>query len=103
MSGDREKAKFLQKSLGYAVSGDTRHECLFFLYGETSRNGKGTLMESVLKVMGDYGKAVRPETIAQKRFTNSQAPSEDIAGSGYPPGQYLRADEDLLNAAQVKP
>jgi len=29
--------------------------------------------------MGDYGKAVRPETIAQKRFTNSQAPSEDIA------------------------
>jgi len=33
MSGDREKAKFLQKSLGYAVSGDTRHECLFFLYG----------------------------------------------------------------------
>jgi len=65
MSGDREKAKFLQKSLGYAVSGDTRHECLFFLYGETSRNGKGTLMESVLKVMGDYGKAVRPETIAQ--------------------------------------
>ena len=79
MSGDREKAKFLQKSLGYAVSGDTRHECLFFLYGETSRNGKGTLMESVLKVLGDYGRAVRPETIAQKRFTNSQAPSEDIA------------------------
>jgi putative DNA primase/helicase len=67
MSGDREKAKFLQKSLGYAVSGDTRHECLFFLYGETSRNGKGTLMESVLKVMGDYGKAVRPETISNTK------------------------------------
>lgn len=104
MSGDREKAKFLQKSLGYAVSGDTRHECLFFLYGETSRNGKGTLMESVLKVMGDYGKAVRPETIAQKRFTNSQAPSEDIArlvgirlANISEPGRGL-----LLNAAQVK-
>ena len=104
MSGDREKAKFLQKSLGYAVSGDTRHECLFFLYGETSRNGKGTLMESVLKVMGDYGKAVRPETIAQKRFTNSQAPSEDIArlvrirlAKISEPGRGL-----LLNAAQVK-
>lgn len=104
MSGDQEKAKFLQKSLGYAVTGDTRHECLFFLYGETSRNGKGTLMESVLKVLGDYGKAVRPETIAQKRFSNSQAPSEDIArlvgirlANISEPGRGL-----LLNAAQVK-
>mgnify|MGYP000952643638 FL=1 len=104
MSGDLDKAKFLQKSLGYAVTGDTRHECLFFLYGETSRNGKGTLMESVLKVLGDYGRAVRPETIAQKRFTNSQAPSEDIArlvgirlANISEPGRGL-----LLNAAQVK-
>lgn len=104
MSGDLDKEKFLQKSLGYAVTGDTRHECLFFLYGETSRNGKGTLMESVLKVLGDYGRAVRPETIAQKRFTNSQAPSEDIArlvgirlANISEPGRGL-----LLNAAQVK-
>lgn len=104
MSGDLDKAKFLQKSLGYAVTGDTRHECLFFLYGETSRNGKGTLMESVLKVLGDYGRAVRPETVAQKRSTNSQAPSEDIArlvgirlANISEPGRGL-----LLNTAQVK-
>ena len=53
-SGDKEKAQFLQKALGYGVSGDTRYECMFFLYGETTRNGKGTLMESVLSVMGDF-------------------------------------------------
>ena len=79
MSGDAEKAKFLQKALGYSVSGDTRFECMFFLYGETTRNGKGTLMESILRVMGDYGRAVRPETIALKHNVNSQNPSEDIA------------------------
>lgn len=50
---------------------------MFILYGETTRNGKGTLMESVLKVMGDYGITVRSETIAQKRQNNSHAPSED--------------------------
>ena len=49
------------------------------LYGETTRNGKGTLMESVLRVMGDYGITVRPETIAQKRNANSHSPSEDVA------------------------
>lgn len=31
-------------------------ECLFILYGATSRNGKGTTMETFLRIMGDYGK-----------------------------------------------
>lgn len=79
MSADREKGLFLQKVLGYGITGDTQYECMFFLYGETTRNGKGTLMESVLKVLGDYGRTVRSETIAQKHSVNSQAPSEDIA------------------------
>ncbi|SJZ82895.1 DNA primase family protein, partial [Garciella nitratireducens] len=55
MSGDEEKAKFLQKAFGYSISGDTRYECLFVLYGATTRNGKGTLCESILKVLGSYG------------------------------------------------
>lgn len=103
MSGDRDKSVFLQKALGYATTGDTRYECMFILYGASTRNGKGTLMESVLKVMGDYGKAVRPETIAHKN-TNSQNPSEDIArlagvrlANISEPGRGL-----MLNAAQVK-
>ena len=29
--------------------------------------------------MGNYGRAVRPETIARKQNVNSQNPSEDIA------------------------
>ena len=103
-SHDAEKALFLQKALGYGISGDTRYECLFFLYGELTRNGKGTLMESCLSVLGDYGRAVRPETIAQKNNTNSQAPSEDIARlAGI---RFANISEPsrglLLNAAQVK-
>ena len=79
MSGDKEKARFMQKSLGYGLTGDTRYECMFFYYGATTRNGKGTLMESTLHVMGDYGLTVRPETIAAKPSVNSQNPTEDIA------------------------
>lgn len=104
MSGDTEKAKFLQKILGYAISGDTRYECMFFLYGATTRNGKGTLMESILKIMGDYGRAVRPETIAQKQNVNSQNPSEDIARlAGIRFANISEPSKGLvLNAAQVK-
>lgn len=104
MSGDMDKARFLQKALGYSVSGDTRFECMFFLYGETTRNGKGTLMESILRVMGDYGRAVRPETIALKHSVNSQNPSEDIARlAGIRLANISEPSRGLLlNAAQVK-
>ena len=104
MSGDQEKAEFLQMSLGYALSGDSRYECMFILYGETTRNGKGTLMESILRIFGDYGKAVRPETIAQKNKVDSQAPSEDVARlAGL---RFVNIAEPrrgmVMNAAQVK-
>lgn len=103
-SGDKEKAIFLQKALGYGISGDTRYECMFFLYGETTRNGKGTLMESVLSVMGDYGRAVRPETVALKSNNNSSNPTEDIARlAGIRFANISEPSRGLfLNAAQVK-
>lgn len=79
MSGDTDRAKFLQKILGYGLTGDTRHECMTILYGVTTRNGKGTLCESVLKVLGDYGCASRPESLAMKNHTNGSQPNEDVA------------------------
>ena len=78
-NGDQEKAKFLQKILGYGLSGDTRFECMFIFYGATTRNGKGTLCESVLKVLGDYGCTSQAETIGIKPNKSSQMPSEDVA------------------------
>ena len=79
MSGDTDKANFLQKIFGYGLTGDTRHECMTILYGVTTRNGKGTLCESVLRVLGDYGCTSRPETIATKNYNNGSQPSEDVA------------------------
>lgn len=79
MSGDAEKAEFLQKSLGYSLTGDTRFEAMFILYGATSRNGKGTLTETYLVLIRDYGKTCRPETIGLKTINNGSAPSEDVA------------------------
>lgn len=104
MSNDKNKSAFLQKALGYALSGDTQYECMFFLYGATTRNGKSTLMESVLRLFGDYGRAARPETIASKQQVNGSGPNEDIARlAGI---RFLNIPEPQrglrLNAAQVK-
>lgn len=78
-SGDQDKARFLQKALGYALSGDTQYECFFILFGVTTRNGKGTLCESILNLMGSYGCGMKPESIGTNLYTNSHAPTEDIA------------------------
>lgn len=79
MEGTQNKALFLQKAMGYGLTGDTRHECFFILYGPTSRNGKGVTMETYMNLMGDYGRAARPDTIAQKQTSSGSGPSEDIA------------------------
>lgn len=69
---------YLQRCFGYALSGHPREECLFLLYGATTRNGKSTLTESVMNVLGDYAAAVSPDSLAVKRVY-SGAPNEDIA------------------------
>lgn len=80
MCNDNELASYLQRALGYALTGDTSLECMFILYGATSRNGKGTTMETFLKIMGDYGKTSNPEMLSTKfGNTNASGPSEEIA------------------------
>jgi putative DNA primase/helicase len=77
---------------------------MFFDYGATTRNGKGTLNESILRVMGDYGCTSRPEMLSMKTSVNSGAPTEDVArlngihfNNISEPGKGL-----VLNAALVK-
>ena len=79
MQGDKARADYLQKAIGYALTGDTRMECLFILYGPTSRNGKGTTMESILRIMGEYGKNADPTMLQAKFNAQSGGPSEEIA------------------------
>ena len=76
---DQERIRFLQKICGYTLTGDTRFECVIFYFGPTTRNGKGTMCETPLLVLGDYGITARPELIMQNHFANSSSPSEEVA------------------------
>ena len=77
--GDADRIRYLQKCIGYAMSGDTRLECMFILYGPTSRNGKGTTMETVLRILGEYGRTAKPDMLSKKNFADSSGPSEEVA------------------------
>ena len=78
--GNTELEEFLQRCLGYSLGGSTELEKLFILYGPKSRNGKSTLMEAVLGVLGDYGASADPEMLSLDRKTGGGTrPTEDLA------------------------
>jgi putative DNA primase/helicase len=43
----------MQRVCGYALTGDTSEQCLFFCYG-TGGNGKGKFLETVGGILGEY-------------------------------------------------
>jgi putative DNA primase/helicase len=52
---------YLRRMFGYALTGDTREQALFFMYG-TGANGKSVIIETISGIMGDYHRAAPIET-----------------------------------------
>jgi putative DNA primase/helicase len=63
---ESEIIPYLQRILGYSLTGDMTEQCFFILYGEGA-NGKSTLLETVRYVLGDYAKKAAPEAFFEKR------------------------------------
>lgn len=76
-NGDKELAHYLQKCVGYSLTGSVKEQCAFFLYG-IGNNGKSTFIETLADMLGDYASNAQPETIMMKRNGDSGANS-DIA------------------------
>lgn len=73
-------SRYLQKAVGYSLTGDTSLECLFIMYGPTTRNGKTTTIDTILRLMGEYGRSAKPDMLASNfRGPSNGAPSEDVA------------------------
>jgi putative DNA primase/helicase len=71
--GDAERVAFVQRAAGYALTGSTREQALFILYG-TGANGKSVFLETLAHVLGDYAQSARAELLMQRR--QSGGPSE---------------------------
>ena len=52
-ANDVELQKFLQRYIGYCLTGETSEHRFVFAYG-TGRNGKGTFINTIAKLLGDY-------------------------------------------------
>lgn len=79
MQGDTEKIKYLQKMSGRFLTGDTSEEEFYIFFGATTRNGKSTITELLLYLLGDYATTISPESLAIKANKDSRTASPDIA------------------------
>ena len=96
---------FLQRLLGYGITGSTTHHVFSILYGEEGRNGKDTLLDLLKEVLGPLVGAVSNDLfVAQDKFRASGAPTPhlcDLQGKRLVWGSETRQG-DKLNIAQIK-
>jgi putative DNA primase/helicase len=64
MAGDEELVRFLQRLMGYSLTGETREQVWVFFWGK-GENGKGTFLEAIAHVLGDYAVNTPPETFLE--------------------------------------
>ncbi len=62
MMGRQDLIDFLQKAVGYSLTGDTTEDVFFFLYGPTAENGKTTFLNTIHFLLGDYSCRSQVET-----------------------------------------
>lgn len=99
--GDPYMLDYIQKCVGYSLTGSTSEQCAFFLFG-TGRNGKSTFLEIVRGILGDYATNIQPQTI-MVNSKSGNAPTSDIARlkgarlvTSVEPNEGMRLDEGLL-------
>lgn len=81
MAGDHEMIGYLQRSIGYALTGDVSEQALFFWHGNGG-NGKSTSLVTLLDMFGrDYATQAAPELL----LAGSRHPTEvaDLHGKRF--------------------
>jgi putative DNA primase/helicase len=72
---DAELQKFLQRVCGYALTGNTSEDALFFFYG-TGANGKSVFLRTIAGILGDHHTTASMEMFT---VTNSERHPTDLA------------------------
>ena len=82
MADNRALVRFLQRAVGYALTGMTSEQVLFFLYG-TGANGKSTFIETCRNLVGDYAQQADFDTFMPKEKGHPRNDLARLAGARF--------------------
>lgn len=79
LQGNQEVIGFIRRYLGMMLTGDVKEHCLLFFYG-LGRNGKGTIVETVVQILGDYGYAAPVNLLMESKSERHPAEVAELRG-----------------------
>lgn len=98
--GDADLIRYIQKAVGYSLTGSISEQCMFILLGD-GHNGKSTFLEAIRGILGDYCSNMQAETIMMKSFAGGI--NSDIARlnkarmvTSSEPNEGVRLNEGLI-------
>lgn len=77
-AGDEEMVGFVQRAVGYALTGLTSEQCMIFLYGD-GQNGKSTVINTLTALFGGYAQKAPTDLIMRPERSGGGGPSPDMA------------------------
>lgn len=78
--GDQELIRYLQRAVGYTLTGSTQEQVYFFLHG-SGANGKSVFLGILRALMGEYAKQASFDTFLVQRDTKVRNDLAALAGA----------------------
>src|SRR5262249_14755942 len=98
--GDRDLISYVQRMVGYALTGDVSEKVFFILFG-SGDNGKSLFLELIAKILGDYARTIPAELLMLDPRRNPNAPSPELAklnGARFVTASEVESDQFLAEA-----
>lgn len=80
--GDKELIEYMQRLIGYSLTGEISEQIMIFLIGGGS-NGKSTFINTIKDLMGEYGKQAKSDTFIKKKETGANNDIARLVGSRF--------------------
>lgn len=98
-AGDKAVIRYIQKALGYSLTGSTREQIMFILFGK-GRNGKSIFVEVISEILGDYSNNMQAKSLMVKKNDNINTDIARLSKARFvtssEPNEGFRFDEGLI-------
>lgn len=97
--GNEEVIRYIQKALGYSLTGSTREQVMFILHGK-GRNGKSIFVETISEILGDYSNNMQAKSLMVQKNDNVNTDIARLSKARFvtssEPNEGFRFDEGLI-------
>lgn len=98
LGGRADLIRYLQKAVGYSLTGETGEQCLFLLYGQGA-NGKSTFLSTIMGMLHSYARQLPMDSLLVKQ--THQIPNDIAALRGVRFVSAVEADDGARMAESL--